>query len=98
VLTTDAEWPDNVSVDMTTDRPLITARLLARVDETMAIPQLRTLQVATQSRPEWSLRSHGRPPAIAGLGAPASFRAAARHIGRRRAGVPLRLDHRWART
>ena len=52
-MTTDAEWPDNVSVDTTADLLLIASRLLvaisarsiARVDETMTIPQLRALLV-----------------------------------------------------
>ena len=44
--------------------------------------------------PQWWLRSHGRPLVIAGLGALASWRAAARYTGRRRGGVPLRKDHR----
>jgi DNA-binding MarR family transcriptional regulator len=52
-MTTDAQWPDNVSVDTTADLLLIASRLLvaisarsiARVDETMTIPQLRAVLV-----------------------------------------------------
>jgi DNA-binding MarR family transcriptional regulator len=52
-MTTDAEWPDDVSVDTTAELLLIASRLLvaisarsiARVDETMTIPQLRALLV-----------------------------------------------------
>jgi DNA-binding MarR family transcriptional regulator len=58
-MTTDTERTDDVSLDVTTDLLLITSRLLvaiwarsiARVDETITIPQLRALLVLAAGEP-----------------------------------------------
>lgn len=58
-MTTDTEWADDVSLDVATDLLLITSRLLvaisarsiARVDETITIPQLRALSVLAAGQP-----------------------------------------------
>lgn len=58
-MTTDTEWADDVSLDVTTDLLLITSRLLvaiwarsiARIDETITIPQLRALLVLAAGEP-----------------------------------------------